>query len=150
MKKILVITTVTIISFLLIVYFFLCRFCFTPPQYDEHKIIIDVWNQTNKKISGMTLMCDDPITEIVIPDMDSRERVVYVMNPLDVSSGFAVMNMVYDNNDYELFGELIRLNGGEARVIIKEEEIIIYDISYTLNRYDDMFYYKPYKLVYLN
>lgn len=141
---------IVLFVFMIIAYWFWCYFYFTPPHFKEHKIIIDVWNNTNQVITNMALNCQDPKVEANLPDIQPHQRIVFILNPLEVESNAAEVKLFYNNQSYSLIGELRRNNGAEGIIVIKQDQLLLEDLSYQLNRYMHRFYYKSYDLSYLN
>ena len=147
MNKKFISITILLFIFAMIFYWIWCYFYFTPPHFQEHKIIIDVWNDTNQVISNMVFDCQDPKVEATLPDIQPHQRVVFVMNPLEVESNATEVKLFYNDQSYSLIGELRRNNGAEGIIVIKQNQLLLEDLSYQLNRYMHRFYYKPYHLV---
>lgn len=137
------------IMLLLGVYKYLSKL-YLPPIFED-KVVIDIWNDTDKLVSDISIFCDESDQVTRLPDILPKERIIVTLKPNNINVPKTKLYVNYNDENRLLVAELRKNVGTEAIITINKEGFETMDLSYKWNRYKYKLYYKKYsRIVELN
>lgn len=128
-----------------ILLFLQIRFC--PPIYED-KTVIDIWNNSDSYINGMTITYDESEKVSIIPEIKPHERIIATITSSELPFLKAKAYLNYEGKECLLISELRNQGSTEARVEInKNHDINVEDLSYIWLRHKDKFHYKKFNRI---